>query len=124
MRTKNLCAAIPEELHQRVSQRREQSGLTTAQYITQILTEYYNQKENGGNDMNKGRTMAFQISEELFQKIKAHLEAETNRTGKKLTQREFVIGLIEQALVGVSEMDTEEPAEPTDEDGEEESPTE
>ena len=45
-----------------------------------------------------GRTMAFQIPEELFQRIKAHLERETRRTGRKLTQREFVLGLIEEAL--------------------------
>ena len=44
------------------------------------------------------RTMAFQISEELFQRIKAHLDRESARTGKRLTQREFVLGLIEQAL--------------------------
>lgn len=48
---------------------------------------------NSGN-----RTMAFQIPEDLFQRIKAHLERETARTGKKLTQREFVLGLIEEAL--------------------------
>ena len=46
----------------------------------------------------KSRTLAFQISEELFQRIKAHLERETARTGRKLTQREFVLGLIKQAL--------------------------
>ena len=44
------------------------------------------------------RTMAFQIPEELFQRIKAHLERESARTGRKLTQREFVLGLVEQAL--------------------------
>ena len=47
---------------------------------------------------NGSRTMAFQIPEDLFQRIKAHLERETARTGKKLTQREFVLGLIEEAL--------------------------
>ena len=46
----------------------------------------------------KNRTLAFQISENLYQRIKAHLERETARTGRKLTQREFVLGLIEQAL--------------------------
>ena len=44
------------------------------------------------------RTMAFQIPEELFLRIKAHLDRETARTGHKLTQREFVLGLIEDAL--------------------------
>ena len=47
---------------------------------------------------NNSRTMAFQIPEDLFQRIKAHLERETARTGRKLTQREFVLGLIEEAL--------------------------
>ena len=47
---------------------------------------------------NKSRTLAFQIDETLFQRIKAHLERETRRTGRKLTQREFVLGLVEAAL--------------------------
>ena len=47
---------------------------------------------------NSTRTMAFQIGEDLFQRIKAHLERETARTGRKLTQKEFVLGLIEDAL--------------------------
>jgi len=47
---------------------------------------------------NNSRTLAFQIPEELFQRIKAHLERETARTGRKLTQRDFVLGLIEEAL--------------------------
>ena len=99
--TKNLCAQIPTDLHQRVCEAREQSGLTTAQYITNLLIEYYKMKENGGNQTmaaNGTRTMAFQIPEELFQRIKTHLDRETQRTGRKLTQREFVLGLIEQAL--------------------------
>ncbi len=99
--TKNLCAQISLELHQKISEAREESGLTTAQYITNLVLEYYEMKENGGNvamTNNKSRTLAFQIDENLFQRIKAHLERETARTGRKLTQREFVLGLIEEAL--------------------------
>lgn len=97
--TINLCAQIPIDLHSRVYADKESTGLTTSEYITQLLIEYYKMKENGGNStMEKTRTMAFQISEELFQRIKTHLERETARTGKKLTQREFILSLIEQAL--------------------------
>lgn len=97
--TINLCAQIPIDLHSRVYADKESTGLTTSEYITQLLIEYYKMKENGGNStMEKTRTMAFQISEELFQRIKAHLERETARTSKKLTQREFILSLIEQAL--------------------------
>ena len=99
--TKNLCAQIPIDLHERVSEERERLGQTTSEYITQLIQEYYNRMENqkGGSVMTeKSRTMAFQIPEELFQRIKRHLERESLRTGRKLTQRDFVLGLITQAL--------------------------
>lgn len=99
--TRNLCAQIPIDLHQRICEAREQSGQTTSQYITNLLLEYYEMKEEkeGKKIMaNNTRTMAFQIPENLFLRIKAHLDRETTRTGKKLTQREFVLGLVEAAL--------------------------
>ena len=99
--TKNLCAQIDLALHTKVCEEREKAGQTTSQYITQLLMEYYEMKENGGkSDMaNSGnRTMAFQISEELFQRIKRYLERESDRLGRRVTQREFVLDLIEEAL--------------------------
>ena len=39
--TRNLCAQLPLDLHRRVCEAREQSGLTTAQYITNLLIEYF-----------------------------------------------------------------------------------
>ena len=109
--TKNLCAQIPIALHKRVSEERERLGETTSEYITNLIQEYYDMIENqkGGIQMTeKGRTMAFQIPEELFQRIKRHLERETLRSGKKLTQRDFVLNLITQAL---DEADAENAAE-------------
>ncbi len=38
--TKNLCAQISLDLHRKICEAREQAGLTTAQYITNLLTEY------------------------------------------------------------------------------------
>ncbi len=54
------------------------------------------------------KTLAFQISETLYSRIKDHLEREKQRTGKKLSQKDFVVGLIEREL---------EAAEPKEEDG-------
>ena len=118
--TKNLCAQISLELHQKISEAREESGLTTAQYITNLLLEYYEMKENGGKvtmTTNNTRTMAFQIPEDFFQRIKAHLERETRRTGHKLTQREFVLGLIEEALDAAERQEEAAPASNGDEVG-------
>ena len=111
--TKNLCAQIPIPLHERVSEERERLGQTTSEYITKLIQEYYSMTENqkGGDDMTeKNRTMAFQIPEELFQRIKQHLERESLRTGRKLTQRDFVLGLITQAL-DVAEVERATPTE-------------
>ena len=46
----------------------------------------------------KGRTLAFQVSEELFQRVKEYLERFEKVHHRRLTQKEFIIGLIEQAL--------------------------
>lgn len=98
---KNLCALIPLDLHEQVCEAREKLNMTTSQYITSLLRTYYSvlqTKNQGGSTMENSRTMAFQIPEELFQRIKQHLERETARAGRKVTQREFVLGLIEEAL--------------------------
>ena len=66
--TRNLCAQVPIDLHQKISKAREQAGQTTAQYITALITEYFKMKENGGNEImmnGKTRTLAFQIDVEL-----------------------------------------------------------
>ena len=71
---KNLCAQVPLSLHAQVTEAKEQLGQTTSEYITNLLTEYFEMKKNGGKETMaaNSRTMAFQISEELFQRIKAH----------------------------------------------------
>ena len=102
--TKSLCAKISTELHTKVRESQVESGLTLNQYIEKILIEYY---EGGKITMSeKTRTMAFQISEDLFAKIKEHLK----RNG--ISQKDFVIGLIEQALA-TAELADESSEEPT-----------
>ena len=93
---RNLCAMIPAELHSRVRTAQEESGLTLSAYMTNLLTNYY---EKGSEQTMSGvRTMAFQMPEDLFQRLKRHLERESARTGKKVSQKEFVLALVRQAL--------------------------
>lgn len=88
---KNLCAPISIELHARVREEQEQLGQTLGEYVEQVLREHF---EGGSRKMaDKGRTMAFQVSEEFFQRIKAYLAAHPG-----LSQKEFIIGLVEDAL--------------------------
>ena len=86
---KNLCAMIPESLYTKVGEEKEKLALNLSQYIEMVLNEHF----EGGKAMANGtRTLAFQVSEELFMRIKEHLK----KTG--LSQKDFVIGLIENAL--------------------------
>ena len=114
---KNLCAMIPADLHARVRQEQERSGQTLSEYVEQLIQNYYNMKENKKmtGDM---RTMAIQLPEELFERLKAYLKK------NNLKQKQFIIGLIEDALEQDEEdtavqPETEEPDEP-DTDAEEE----
>ena len=120
---KNLCAQIDTALHARVRQEQEQSGKTLSEYVEQLITDYYNMKENT-KMTGDTRTLATQIPEELFERLKAYLKK------KGLKQRQFIIGLIEDALEqdeedttaqadSESASETEEPDEP-DTDAEEE----
>ena len=95
--TRNLCAQIPIDLHTKVMEEKNALGQALSEYITNILKEHF----EGGNKtmaITATKTLAFQIPEELDQRIKNFLAAEQERTGKKVSQREFVVGLIIQAL--------------------------
>ena len=108
--SKNLCALIPLALHNRVQEEQEKSGQTLSAYNTNVLTSYYEGKENAMK-INDKRTLAFQVSEKLYQRIKDHLTREKERTGKRLSQRDFVLGRIEQALEEAEARDeTEQPS--------------
>ena len=120
---KNLCAQIDTALHARVRQEQERSGMTLSEYVEQLIQNYYNMKETTKmtGDM---RTMGIQLPEELFERLKAYLKK------NNLKQKQFIIGLIEDALEqdeedttaqadSESASETEEPDEP-DTDAEEE----
>ena len=99
-KTKNLCAQIPESLHNRVREEQERSGQTLSQYVTWLITEFYNRKE--GANMGDMRTLAAQISAELFDRVDAYCERH------KLKKKEFVAGLIGKAM---DELEAAEAAE-------------
>ena len=120
---KNLCAQIDTALHARVRQEQEQSGRTLSEFVEHLITDYYKMKE-GTKMTGDMRTMAIQLPEELFERLKAYLKK------NNLKQKQFIIGLIEDALEEDEEStiaqaesegssETEDPDEP-DEDTDEE----
>ena len=100
MEAKGLTCKIPLDLHNRISEEIKQNESTMSKFIEQIILEHY---AKGATTMGKTRTMAFQVSEELFQQIKEYLARYEQTYHRKLSQKEFVISLIEQALAEADE---------------------
>lgn len=91
---KGITVKIDADLHAEVKAYVESQGLTMAEFVSKALDDELHPKMNmnGGTTMEKMRTMAFQVPEDLFQKIKDYL----NRN--HMTQKEFVIGLITKEI--------------------------
>ena len=120
METKGITCRIPLALHQNITEEMRAQGISVGQFIEQIIHEHY---EKGELTMAKTRTMAFQISEELFQRIKEYLTRFEQVYGRRLTQKEFVLSLIENALEEADEefeaataTESEQPVESAPED--------
>ena len=91
---KGITVRIDADLHAEVSRYLKDHGVTMAEFVTLALNDELHPKMNQkeGQNMEKMRTLAFQVPEDLFQKIKDYL----HRNG--MSQKEFVIGLIEQEI--------------------------
>ena len=92
---KGLTVKIDADLHAEVRQYLDAHEMTMAEFVTLALQDELHPKNNmkEGNTMEKTRTLAFQIPEELYLRIKDYLQR------NNMTQRQFVIGLIEDELL-------------------------
>ena len=91
---KGITVKIDAELHAQVKEYIEQHGITMAEFVTMALDDElhpkFEQKEK--NNMGNMRTVAFQVPEELFQRLKDYLHR------NDISQKDFVLGLIEDEL--------------------------
>ena len=91
---KGITVKIDAELHAEVRQFLDNHEMTMAEFVTLALQDELHPKLNiqEAKNMSNMRTLAFQVPEELFQKIKDYLQR------NHMTQKEFVIGLIENEI--------------------------
>ena len=97
----NLCAQIPASLHGRLRQRQEESGQTLGQYMTWLITKFY-ESEGKPTMKESQRTVAFQVSAELFDQFKDYLKLfdqfKDYLKRKGIKQNAFFLNCIRQAL--------------------------
>ena len=91
MEMKNICGKIPVELHEKLKLEVEELGISIPKYLEMVIEEHMTRKGEK-TDMANLRTVAVQVDEELFSRLKAVLA----KNGMK--QKDFLIGLIEAAL--------------------------
>lgn len=115
---KGITVKIDAGLHAQVKEFIEANGMTMAEFVSKALDDELHPKiqVKEGNNMSATKTLAFQVPQELFDQIKEYLERHN------MTQKQFVIGLIQAELdrdQAMQEGMTEnEPAEETEEDEE------
>ena len=89
---KNICGKIPVELHEKVRAEIEEKETSTQIFIRQVIEEYFNRLENKGEAGMEKRTLAVQVTEELFQRVKWVVAKEG------IKQKDFIIRIIEKAV--------------------------
>ena len=112
---KGITVKIDADLHAEIREYLERhEGMTMAEFITLAVDDELHPKiqQKEGNNMGNMRTMAFQVPEELFRRIKDYLHR------NNMSQKEFVLGLIETELDREQaererQIDTESPTEDT-----------
>lgn len=92
--TKGITVKIDAGLHAQVREYVEAHNMTMGEFVAQALDNELHPKfqMQEANKMANTRTIAFQVPEDLFQRIKDYL-ARNN-----MTQRQFFLGLIEAEL--------------------------
>lgn len=118
MVTKNICGQIPVELHEKVREELEGTKMTIPQFLQKVIEEHFMKK--GVNQM-EARTLAVQVSEELFIRLKERVEKEKRQRTGRFTQKDYLIEIITKAL---DEADAREREEEGDEDETEETDSE
>lgn len=90
---KNICGKIPMDLHEKVREEIELTESSTQKFLQQVIEEHFNRVEGKGEiSMGAVRTVAVQVSEELFQRLKTVIAK------KGMKQKDFLIQIIEEAL--------------------------
>ena len=89
---KNICGKIPVELHEKVRAEIEERETSTQIFIRQVIEEHFNRLENKGEESMEKRTLAVQVTEELFQRVKWAV------TKEGIKQKDFIIRIIEKAV--------------------------
>ena len=114
---KNICGKIPVELHEKVRAEIEEKDTSTQIFIQQVIEEHFNRLEGKGEESMEKRTLAVQVTEELFQRVKWVVAKEG------IKQKDFIIRIIEKAVEEVEAkwQELEQPEETAEADRMEES---
>ena len=90
---KGITVKVDVQLHAQVREYIEAHGMTMSEFVAKALDSELHPSQTRGGVNVANRTLAFQVSEETFERLKDYLSRHPG-----LTQKAFVLGLIEAEL--------------------------
>ena len=90
---KGITVKVDAQLHAQVREYIEAHDMTMSEFVAKALNSELHPSQTRGGVNVANRTLAFQVSEETFERLKDYLSRHPG-----LTQKAFVLGLIEAEL--------------------------
>ena len=137
METKNISGKIPVELHQRMWEELERTGMKVSDFLEKVIEEHFIKQEEEMRRKQESnevtRTLAISVPDSFFKRYQRCLEIEREKHEGRYTNKDFLTDIIRKKMeeieleAGISQDSQKEPESMVEEKTEEsavESPAE
>lgn len=137
METKNISGKIPVELHQRMWEELERTGMKVSDFLEKVIEEHFIKQEEEMRRKQESnevtRTLAISVPDSFFKRYQRCLEIEREKHEGRYTNKDFLTDIIRKKMeeieleAGISQDSQKEPESMVEEETEEsvvESPAE
>lgn len=137
METKNISGKIPVELHQRMWEELERTGMKVSDFLEKVIEEHFIRQEEEMRRKQESnevtRTLAITVPDSFFKRYQRCLEIEREKHEGRYTNKDFLTDIIRKKMEEIeleagisqdSQKETESMVEEETEESAVESPTE
>lgn len=129
METKNISGKIPVELHQRMWEELERTGMKVSDFLEKVIEEHFIKQEEEMRRKQESnevtRTLAISVPDSFFKRYQRCLEIEREKHEGRYTNKDFLTDIIRKKMeeieleAGISQDSQKEPEFMVEEETEE-----
>ena len=129
METKNISGKIPVELHQRMWEELERTGMKVSDFLEKVIEEHFIKQEEEMRRKQESnevtRTLAISVPDSFFKRYQRCLEIEREKHEGRYTNKDFLTDIIRKKMeeieleAGISQDSQKEPESMVEEKTEE-----